>query len=217
MSYVKLMQVFYGMQNDTNTVNLASYKATNSGISPIGVNEQNLQTVNSLYLNYFMSMPDSFYQTGNLMSSTDLTNLCNVAKQCYLPGGPSVFLARSMYWTAVRDNGALFWDDCVSPTGGDKKANANKPQPTTKDSISTYLFKVYPNPMDKLNNLNVLCSEIGDITFYNLLGQITYKAHLVAGINSFDCTQLSCDNNVVLYKAKMKSGKTETGRVITIK
>ena len=214
-SYTKLMQVFYGMQSDTDASNLTHYQSVNASVTPIDVNEQNLQTVNNLYLTYFMSMSDSFYQSGNLMSGTDLSTLHGIASQCYLPGGPAVFLARSMYWTAVRDNGALFWDDCVSPDGGDKKAHANKPNSSVLDS--TYRFKVYPNPMDRQNSLNVQCSEEGDISFYNLLGQLTFKAHLAIGINIFNCNQLSCDNNVILYKATMRSGRRETGRIITLK
>jgi hypothetical protein len=78
-------------------------------------------------------------------------------------------------------------------------------------------FSVYPNPIDKQNSLNVQCIEAGQIVFYDLLGQITFKANLKAGINTFDCSQLSCENNIILYKAKMKSGRIETGKVVTIK
>ncbi len=29
--------------------------------------------------------------------------------------------------------------------------------------------------------------------------------------------QLSCETNIILYKAKMKSGNIETGKVVTLK
>jgi hypothetical protein len=141
-SFSKLMKVFYGMQTDTNTVILSSYLSTNSGVSPVGINEQNLQTVNNLYLTYFMAMPDSFAQTGNLMDSADLGMLYSVASQCYLPGGPAVFLARSMYWAAIRDNSIGFDDDCGSGDGEYKMLRVSTTEPTD----SNYIFKVYPNP-----------------------------------------------------------------------
>jgi hypothetical protein len=36
------------------------------------------------------------------------------------------------------------------------------------------------------------------------------------GINTLDCAQLSCDNSIILYKAKMQSGIMKTGKVITL-
>jgi len=65
--------------------------------------------------------------------------------------------------------------------------------------------------------LTVLCSESGTITFYDLLGQVTFKANLSKGINIFNYEQLSCDNSVILYKAKLRSNKIETGKIITLK
>jgi len=71
--------------------------------------------------------------------------------------------------------------------------------------------------MDQENSINILSSLSGDISFYNTLGQLTFKAHLIAGINIFTSMQLSCETNIILYKAKMKSGKIETGKVVTLK
>ena len=71
--------------------------------------------------------------------------------------------------------------------------------------------------MDIQNSLNILCVESGKITFYNTLGQVTYRAKLNKGINIFNCNQLSCEAGVILYEARMQSGKVETGKVVTVK
>jgi hypothetical protein len=216
LSYAKLMQVFTKMQSYTDTRNKNEYKALNSGTTPIDDNETNLQVINGLYLKYFMGTMDSIFPSGNLMDSTDLNSVYNVASQCYLSGGPAVYLARSMYAVAIMDDSTQFSDDCtIYAARMSYASNSNEVKTALVDSI--YTFKIYPNPMDRENGVNVQSSEVGEITFYNLLGQITYKARLSKGITIFDCVQLSCENNIILYRAKLQSGKTETGKIIVLK
>jgi hypothetical protein len=216
-SYVKLMQVFTKMQSDTDNRNMSEYNALNKGETPVDANETNLQTVNGLYLKYFRGSMDSVYPNGNLMDSIDLNSIYSVASQCYLSGGPAVYLARSMYAVAIMDDSTQFSDDCTTVAARMAHINSGKDDSTVVVSDSIYTFRVYPNPMDKQNGVNVSSSESGEIEFYDLLGQITYKARLLKGITVFNCSQLSCDNNVILYKAKLQNGRIETGKIITIK
>ena len=78
-------------------------------------------------------------------------------------------------------------------------------------------FNVFPNPLGSENYINVFSSEAGTITFYNELGQSVFTGRITASINIFNCNQLNCDVNLLLYKATLSNGKVENGKIIIMK
>jgi len=80
-----------------------------------------------------------------------------------------------------------------------------------------YTFKAYPNPLDNQKTLHVQCSEDGEIVFYDLLGRTTYQGAIHKGLNTFDCALLSCENRMILYQAKMRNGRNESGKVVVVR
>jgi len=77
-----------------------------------------------------------------------------------------------------------------------------------------FTCKVYPNPLHREKTLNIQCSEFGEIIFYDLLGRILYQGAIRMGLNNFDCYQISGENNVLLYRIKIRSGQTESGKLV---
>jgi len=202
------------MKLETDSINLMNMKVYNSQTAPANIRDLNQQTVNNLYLTYFAKTPDAFYQTDSLMTDADLATLESIAAQCYVVGGPAVIQARSMYWIATNSMDLSFQDYCLNTTGF-YKTNPNDAGST--ETKMPYTFKVYPNPINKGNSINVFTSEPGDIEFYNALGQSIYRAKLNTSINMFDCGQFDCETGIVFYKAKLQNGKTEIGKVIIIR
>ena len=78
-------------------------------------------------------------------------------------------------------------------------------------------FKVYPNPVSTNAHFSVSAPENGTITFYDVLGQTILESQLTKGVNTFSCSGLNSQAEVIFYTAKMRSGKTEAGRIVTLK
>lgn len=214
-AFEQLQIVNYNMKAEpiTNPLILNEIKASNADITPATTRDQNMKTINDLYMQYFVIVPDTFYQTDSLMTASDLATLAGIASQCPVTGGPAVIQARSMYQIAT--NGlATFADNCR--TERELGITNGSDSIVTEAKWTTYIFKVFPNPLDQEKSLNILSSEAGNIIFYNTLGQIIFTSNIDSGTSQFTCAQLKCESQLIFYKATLCSGKVETGKIVSI-
>ena len=167
-SYVQLMWVFNGMQSDSGKLNKHDFLFVNNNVSPRDSNEQNIQTVNALYLKYFLAPVDTIWHNDTMMTNTDLATTYNIASKCYISGGPAVFLARSMYWAAVRDNSEQFDDNCT--TGGSDQ-RMQRSQSQTVDTIKWVELSPLPDTIQRF----VSAYFVIDSDLYVAGGQYSYQ------------------------------------------
>jgi hypothetical protein len=160
-----------------------------------------------------------------LTDSNAVAKLYSIASQCYLTGGPAVFQARSLYWIAVNDHSMTFYDECVNGSLDQFEMDKTAPPSDTifTDTIPIakvddgYFFKLYPNLIHVNGTFVVQTSEEGNITFYNELGQLVYQSKIIAGTTHFTCDDLKCESNIIMYKATLKNGNTENGKIVIVR
>ena len=75
-------------------------------------------------------------------------------------------------------------------------------------------IKVYPNPASYDKGFFVNTSENGDITFYNVLGQILDERKLISGSNQI---KLDFADEIVFYKATLQDGTTGNGKLVFLR
>lgn len=77
----------------------------------------------------------------------------SIARQCFVFGGPLVFLARSMYYTAIGTVDNRFQDYCLENYG------SYKTDPTVASVIEKkWTLQIHPNPTSALYGFSVKSS-----------------------------------------------------------
>ena len=75
-------------------------------------------------------------------------------------------------------------------------------------------LSVHPNPASAQGVLTIASSESGEVSFCNTIGQLLYTSRLDAGTNHIPCESLHSAAGVVCYRATLRDGRTENGKVI---
>ena len=166
-------------------------------LAPQTLIEQNTKAIQEIYL-----------QTSAIgimsLDSVQLSTVRSVAEQCFVFGGPAVFLARSMYNAAIGYVDNSFQDYCLANYGSYKQPIKEKIVPT--------LFYLFPNPKAMSSNLFIETNKPFSIKFYNAMGQEVHESNLRNGINQLDLNLLS--SGIYLYVAKALDGEKISGKVI---
>jgi len=166
-------------------------------LAPQTLIEQNTKAIQEIYLQtYAMGLMG--------LDSVQLSTVRNVAKQCFVFGGPAVFLARSMYNAAIGYVDNSFQDYCLANYGSYKQPNK-----TPDPQIYFYLF---PNPKFANSSLFIEASKAGNVVFYNSHGQEVFQSGLTVGINQLELEQIS--SGIYLYVSRTIDGEHFTGKII---
>jgi hypothetical protein len=108
------------------------------------------------------------YGRGNAsLDSAQLVVVENIARQCFVFGGPSVFLARTMYYTATGSIDNSFQDFCLENYGSYKTELV----PTTENIAAKLLLSVYPNPVANGSELWITSNIPCNVKVYSSVGQ----------------------------------------------
>ncbi|MFN8308987.1 MAG: T9SS type A sorting domain-containing protein [Chitinophagales bacterium] len=190
------------MLKDTTDYNRLAL--TNGSIYPVNTQEWNQQRLNSILLTYY----GQYLGTVNLPDSVR-TKLLSIAQQCYVTGGPSVFMARSLYWTLTNDIKWEFQDECVMQTGFYKAEQMEAIKPNEK---KLEFFKIYPNPLLDKSQLYVSCNESGRLTIFNNQGERLVIFEFAKGTSKLTLSPLP--TGIYFFKAVLNSGKVEDDKLI---
>jgi len=75
-------------------------------------------------------------------------------------------------------------------------------------------FSVYPNPASHSSAFSISSSESGDVIFYDALGRMIDERRLIQGTNAI---RLATSEEVIFYRATLRSGTSENGRIVFIR
>ncbi|MFN8308990.1 MAG: T9SS type A sorting domain-containing protein [Chitinophagales bacterium] len=188
--------------NDTSLIN--GLISANNIIYPTNNQEINMQKLNSIYLGYFTN-----YLGTASMTDSMKTQLRNIASQCYITGGPSVFMARSLYYILNNEVDWKFNDDCLLSTGFFKtQAPLAKGNP---ESNNGFLI-VYPNYLEQEGVLNINASEKGVIKLYDIVGSYVSEFSFSSGVSSIELKKLPV--GIYLYQASLENHQLVNGKLI---
>ncbi|MFN8276484.1 MAG: T9SS type A sorting domain-containing protein [Chitinophagales bacterium] len=172
--------------------------------------QQNQQQLNSLYLSFFSTSKPT-------LDSANLKKLFDIAKQCYITGGPAVFEARAMYWAAVDRVRWSFQDDCLVQTDYFKTNIGDGMD--VDSSIMNHKYaaigvKVYPTLLDKSSILNIESTTAGVLYIFNELGQEVYETPLDSGTWQID---INLNSGCYQYMYKVNSEMISFGKIVVNK
>ncbi len=135
-------------------------------------------------------MVQTIFVKGNYrLPTSDSLILLNLAKQCYLTGGPAVLQARSMYFSLIGTIDNSFAENCFAQTGSFKKEQEQKKMLTTS-------AKLYPNPLNA-SVLNVELPQSGTLEVISVVGQLITKSTVTEGLNEMNLSNISKGNYIV--------------------
>jgi hypothetical protein len=152
---------------------VAQIKLKNSAIIPSSIQETNLKSYYSIFL-------DNYFEKRIQFNSSEKLTLEGVAAQCYDDGGSAVLLARSILQAANQFSGAnntFFADNC---------GNNVSPESNFRNSISKTDFLVWPNPTSDV--LNIKKPEIQGLIYcnvYDISGRKIDTFKLEDGVSDF--------------------------------
>jgi hypothetical protein len=106
----------------------------------------------------------------------------NIARQCFVFGGPSVFLARSIYYTAIGTVDNSFQDYCLENYG------SYKTEPTTKQPKPSVV--VYPNPTNSELGLFAVSNTNAKGTLTNSISQAVIQLVIEEGFYTIKTSDL---------------------------
>lgn len=137
-------------------------------------------------------------------SSFAFSEFQTIARQCFVFGGPSVFLARSMYYTAIGTVDNSFQDYCLENFG------SYKTEPThNKPSAHVY---VYPNPANNQYGFFVVSNYNASGFLANNIGQIVKTVVIGEGLSTIGTGDLT--PGIYQLTLVTESGETVTHRLI---
>ena len=167
----------------------AAQQQNGSSVSTTPI-QQNQQLINSALLKQ---------ATGSgSFTSGELADLTQLANQCPLIGGTSVYQARALLCALFRDQ-LIFTENCEV----DNKSRKAKTSVLEEEQIS-----LYPNPNKGAMTLHYAIYNHADLIIYDISGRIMYKQVLSKDANRTDL-QTNLAEGIYIY-----SIITERGRVL---
>lgn len=186
--------------NHQRSLSAASLIGQNAGIETTEVYEQNLKTVNDIYLNYLM---DGF----GGMPAEELSVLEGIALQCPLEGGSAVFSARALLAVATRQ---VSWHEDLECGEAQRLSGSGNAQLDFEQAV-----RVYPNPakgqitVDWKNFENqVIWVQLSDI-----YGKIHREIAIEPGMQSLVLPTSGLNAGLYMIRIRLPSGET-TKKVI---
>ncbi|MFN8275839.1 MAG: T9SS type A sorting domain-containing protein [Chitinophagales bacterium] len=204
---IHLKAIYEAANKTTDSIGLQMLYNENAGVYASGIQEQNMQILNNIYINYFAN-----YLGTTAMPDSLKLKLKNIASQCYVTGGPSVFYARSLYWNCTNNVVWDFTDNCLYQTGFYK---TNTAQVSNESSKTSLYFKIYPNPLDNTKHLVIEAIDTGVFELFNPLGQEMFSISLKKGVNKNLLRDIS--DGVYGYCVKLENGQIFNGKLVVRK
>lgn len=190
------LQVSYalGCVTQRQSTSLAS---DNASITTTRIFEENERQVKDIY-----------YRTlarGNFdLSASEISTLYNIAIQCSLAGGASVYWARNMYRLVDEE---LYYNDAdVCEAQGLQYRQASTQPSEDLSSIS-----VHPNPAKDKIYIQTHQNEVYKFELYNVLGRRDMEITMTDN-ESISVAQLT--SGMYFYRIILMSGEIVTGKVI---
>lgn len=149
-------------------------------IAPQNLSEANTKTIQEIYL--------QTYGRGDAqLDSAQLVLVEAIARQCFVFGGPSVFLARTMYYTATGSIDNSFQDFCLENYGSYKTEQV----PSTENIAAKMLLSVSPNPVANGNELWITSNKPCKVKVYSSVGQQIDSFSVDTGANQVSLNNTS--------------------------
>ncbi len=195
-----------------STANYASAQSLLNAWTPATTIESNYKTYYGLALK----------QASNAAwTSTDSTQLINLAHLCIHTNGAAISKARALYNATYRFQYTVFNDECTQDDGGGglKESNENSPSPTQSLNVKTpFSAEVYPNPTKSGFYLSTNCAENEEIqiVIQTMNGQkvLTQQCKGLSGNCFINTPHLS--NGIYLVSITCQSTKEIITRKLTI-
>ncbi|MFN8275841.1 MAG: T9SS type A sorting domain-containing protein [Chitinophagales bacterium] len=204
-NWVDLKSIFDSALLVTDTSDFNRLAMRNGSIYPVNIQELNQQKLNSFVISYYNQ-----YLGTQVMPDTIKAKLLNIAQQCYVTGGPSVFMARSLFWTLMNDIKWNFQDECIMQTGFYKTELPARSEISVNSS--EVFFKIFPIPTNGRLTIEIRSSDSGEITVVNSLGVKVLCQEFSDKGSQVEIAHLV--NGIYLYSANLRNGKIVTGKLI---
>jgi len=202
------MQKFKDVEQDIAAGSYRDALRDNNAIHPANTIEANQKTSNALLISMLLNPSTGF-------DSTQIVALNNLAMQCPLSAGNSVYQARAMLYL-FQGQVVEFPNRCDSVTSHSGHQMAALNGATESSSVE---FKLYPNPNDGnvFLEYSLKEGESGELAIYDIAGKEITKILLPASSNG---SKTNCDylsNGVYLYHYIVNGQIQKTGKITIIK
>jgi len=209
-----VFQNFYNAEQAGNTGKFASVNDfieqldvqnamnANNVVLPANLMETNRKTVNEVYINSWMQGILSF-------TSSDSSNLLNIALQDPIDGGNAVYSARVMLQLDPDNMGNGRLEENIFGNGSDSPELAETP-----------FVKIYPNPNNGVMQVEYSLAEgqRGELRLYDLTGRKIKNYSLSEGINNnLSISEGALENGVYFYEVIVNDVAGDNGKIVIIK
>ncbi|MGQ0828762.1 MAG: T9SS type A sorting domain-containing protein [Bacteroidota bacterium] len=178
----------------------------NNNFNPTNLIESNQKTVNSLILKKLID-PDYIYK------KNDISVLENIAGQCPIKAGHSVYQSRNMLMTILNE-AIEFTDNC-----DENYDRADETILDVLDNIKNRTFKLYPNPNNGVMILDYSLSknEQGSIMIYDVTGKLIVQYELNNANEQISISDEQLINGIYFYHIKVNDKILSSNKLVIIK
>jgi hypothetical protein len=185
-------------------------KAENTFLVPTELHAYNEKSVNEIYF--------TTVAKGNLnYTESQKIILANIAQQCPIIGGRSVYTARAMYASVAN----IPYNDITTCAFQNVNFRTQQPQkPTVKTSTPDIIsVKVFPNPANNLVTLQVnkALEENATVVLTDILGRVVYNTVLVQGSIMLPITVSDWAEGIYTYRVILNNNAISLGKLTIIK
>ncbi len=186
-------------------------KNDNGFISTSEMYEANEKVVNDIYLS-------TAAKSNNDFSTSQIDELLVIASQCPLEGGTAVFKARGLLALAEIDND--YDDELICIANGTPLrlgSTKNEEENGGDKGILENSFKIYPNPVSEVLNIEYKIAENAEIEIYNLLGKECYFGILNSENDLIEIDLSEFSNGAYFYSIIIKGQRVKLGSFVLLK
>jgi hypothetical protein len=190
--------------------------ADNASVTPGSLPEENLHTINTLYLESIASGSFAFSQGRQ-------DTIASIAAQCPEEGGMAVFLARALQALVAPDILHIDTIPCVTqvqalsgkPSDAVLEESRVKVQETTEGGLSAKLF---PNPAGSHFLLAYDAAQPTQMSIFDMFGKLRFSTPLAPGSGMAQTVDTSAlESGVYLVSLWQVSGETASIRLLIVK
>lgn len=190
--------------------------ADNASVTPGSLPEENLHTINTLYLESIASGSFAFSQGRQ-------DTIASIAAQCPEEGGMAVFLARALQALVAPYILHIDTIPCVTqvqalsgkPSDAVLEESRVKVQETTEGGLSAKLF---PNPAGSHFLLTYDAAQPTQMSIFDMFGKLRFSMLLAPGAGmAHTVDTLTLDSGVYLVSLRQATGETVVIRLLIVK
>ncbi|MES2513619.1 MAG: T9SS type A sorting domain-containing protein [Bacteroidota bacterium] len=197
------VDVLHTVDSLISTGNYAQAASANNSVSGNLTIEQTARDYNTIWLSKF-SNPDY------VATSSDISDLQNIADLCIFKGGKSVAYARALLG-AIFNHPFTYDDDCINNEGHER----NKPNSKKQDLINN-VVTIFPNPNVGSFTLSFQLKDKvqAEIVIEDISGRVIYQAKLSTQTNSMLLNLNDARNGVYFVKVMNGNETISVNKVI---